>query len=212
MQDNMDTFQQNVEEIRGEISTFQKDITNMKHEFQTMKSINLKLQNDVDSSQQESLLIKTETKRLQDAAEELSKGFKTFKESNLVAFNARLHKDSLAQDAILREVDCNVGQAYDNKTGIFTVPVTGIYFFMARAMAAEEPRDFYLDIIVDDESAAESGSYYGEPYPGMNCIVHLVQKLIKGQKVQLDVGCDVNVLCKVTSFCGVLVQPHFDLV
>ncbi|PVD28729.1 hypothetical protein C0Q70_11323 [Pomacea canaliculata] len=184
MQENMDTLELNVEEIRGDFSTLQKDITNMEHEFQAMKSINL-LQNDVDSSQQESLLIETETKKLQDAAEELSKGFNTFKASNMVAFNARLHKDSLAQEVILSKVDCNVGQAYDDTTGIFTVPVTGIYFFMARAMAVDEPRDFYLDIIVDDERAAESGSCDGEPFRGMTCTVHLVQKLIQGQKYEM---------------------------
>ncbi|PVD28726.1 hypothetical protein C0Q70_11320 [Pomacea canaliculata] len=182
MQENMDTLQQNVEKIIGQFSVLQKDITYIEHELQAIKVINIKLQNDVDSSQQESLLIKTETKKLQDAAEELSESFKTFKASSLVAFNARLHESSPAGDVILSKVDCNVGQAYDDKTGIFTVPVTGIYFFMARAMAAEEPRRFYVHIMVDGLSVAVSGSFRGKPYHGMNCTVHLVQRLIKGQK------------------------------
>ncbi|XP_025097315.1 uncharacterized protein LOC112565775 [Pomacea canaliculata] len=211
MQENMDTLQQNVEKIIGQFSVLQKDITYIEHELQAIKVINIKLQNDVDSSQQESLLIKTETKKLQDAAEELSESFKTFKASSLVAFNARLHESSPAGDVILSKVDCNVGQAYDDKTGIFTVPVTGIYFFMARAMAAEEPRRFYVHIMVDGLSVAVSGSFRGKPYHGMNCTVHLVQRLIKGQKVMSYVECNVNLISNTTSFSGVLVQPDFDI-
>ncbi|XP_025099119.1 uncharacterized protein LOC112566907 [Pomacea canaliculata] len=182
MQENMDTFQQNEEKIRGDFSNIQKDITNMEHKLQGMKAINLKLQTKVDSSQQESSHIKTETKKLQDATEDLSRGFQILKEkaSNLVAFNARLHEDSPAGSVILREVDCNVGQAYDNKTGIFTVPVTGIYFFMARAMAAEEPKRFFLDIWVDNVRAAESGSSQAhkfEPYMKLNQNHYVILKI-----------------------------------
>ncbi|XP_025097311.1 uncharacterized protein LOC112565772 isoform X2 [Pomacea canaliculata] len=182
IQQNMDTFQLNFEKNRGDISNVQKDITNMEHELQAIKAINLKLQNDVDSSQQESLLIKTETKKLQDAADELSKDFKTFKASSLVAFNASLHEDSKAGSVILSKVHCNVGQAYDNTTGIFTVPVTGIYFFMARAMVAEKPWRFYLQIMVDGFPAAMSGSFFEKQHHGINYTVHLVQRLMKGQK------------------------------
>ncbi|XP_025097313.1 uncharacterized protein LOC112565772 isoform X4 [Pomacea canaliculata] len=208
IQQNMDTFQLNFEKNRGDISNVQKDITNMEHELQAIKAINLKLQNDVDSSQQESLLIKTETKKLQDAADELSKDFKTFKASSLVAFNASLHEDSKAGSVILSKVHCNVGQAYDNTTGIFTVPVTGIYFFMARAMVAEKPWRFYLQIMVDGFPAAMSGSFFEKQHHGINYTVHLVQRLMKGQKI-ISYWCRWHWI-KQTFFCTPSTVPQDD--
>ncbi|XP_025097880.1 uncharacterized protein LOC112566127 [Pomacea canaliculata] len=225
LQQNVAAFQQNMDDCTRNISNIQNDIVSMRQVIGTMKVPNSTLQNDVDIIKQESSSNKIETQKVKDVANDLSTELKTFKEKSsiMVAVNARLQEGkqlkglSRSDVLVLSDVTCNVGQAYNNKTGIFVAPFTGIYFFMARAMSTKGSERFSLDILVNNTRVADSLSTDAILKSGMSCTVHLVQRLIQGQEVSVTAGTHLpsssaSLRSGETSFTGVLVQQEFGVV
>ncbi|XP_025097878.1 myosin-16-like isoform X2 [Pomacea canaliculata] len=224
LQQNVAACQQNMDDCTRNISNIQKDIASMSQEFETMKVSNSTLQNDVDIIKKESSRNKMKTQKVKDVAKELSTEIETFKEKSsiMVAFNARLDEEKhlryiLQSDIlVLSDVTCNVGQAYNKDTGIFVAPVTGIYFFMARATNTKGSETFYLDILVNKTRVARSLSTGGMGESRMSCTAHVVQRLLQGQEVSVKAGTHLpsssaSLRCFETSFTGMLVQREFGV-
>lgn len=133
--------------------------------------------------------------------------------SIMVAFNAETNQDitinnSLFDPVILNIVTCNAGQAYNEHTGVFIAPVTGTYFFIARAMTREGPGYCHLLITVDGDDVASSLSHEGELHAGVGCTVHVVHRLTPGQKVAFLAKGEARLRCYETCFSGALLRPE----
>lgn len=62
------------------------------------------------------------------------------------------------QILILQTVTLNKGDGYDNAIGIFTAPVTGLYYFTVH-VCSYSGRGFYYDIILEHNPIARSTQY-----------------------------------------------------
>ncbi|XP_025097874.1 myosin-13-like isoform X1 [Pomacea canaliculata] len=214
----MRNFEEKLENVKEELSRTEKVTTSIKQETETVKTVNYKLQNAIDNMKLEYSIIKRETNKAKENINDLEIDLESFKEksSSMVAFDARLHVDITVDedetDIFLRDVNCNVGEAYNKNTGIFIAPVTGIYFFMARTVKVKTP-DFSLDIQVDGNRVAESLWESSPRKANGSCVVHLVQKLSQGQEVTLSTytSSEATLRRRETSFSGMLVRPELDI-
>ncbi|XP_025097883.1 uncharacterized protein LOC112566128 [Pomacea canaliculata] len=211
------SFEEKLENVQEDLSRTEKVTTSITQETETVKTVNCKLQNVIDNMQKEYSIMKTETDKSKQNIKDLKRHLKSFEEKSsfMVAFDVRLSVDKKVDegftDIVMRNVKCNVGEAYDKSTGIFTAPVTGIYFFMARTVKVKTS-DLSLDIRVDWHIVAESCAS-SAPKAGGSCIVHLVKKLRKGRNVSLlsFTFSQATLRSSETSFSGVLVQPELDI-
>ena len=131
-----------------------------------------------------------------------------------VAFHARL-KDNVTltgpQTVICDNVVASVGGGYDDKTGIFTAPVSGTYCFMATSSPCSDDVDEFccLALVLEDKDIgclAARGK--------ARCTGHAAVQVKAGNKVRLRAattgGHPTNRYHGgwVTSFTGMLLQPE----
>ncbi|XP_045203940.2 complement C1q-like protein 3 isoform X1 [Mercenaria mercenaria] len=79
----------------------------------------------------------------------------------MVAFSAYSPVDKSldsSQILVLQTVPLNEGNGYDNVIGVFTAPVTGLYYFVVHA-CNYAGRGFYYDIILEHNPVARSTQY-----------------------------------------------------
>ncbi|XP_025098760.1 uncharacterized protein LOC112566674 isoform X3 [Pomacea canaliculata] len=156
----------------------------------------------------------TEIKKIQCDIQNLVKDLKTFKEKScsMVAFHAEVNEDiELTMEwkpLILYDDVYNLGQAYDTETGVFTAPVAGTYFFMARTLRQNGLGCCSIAISVQGCNYTSSYSHDGELQAGVGCTVHLVYRLTRGQKVWLEAFGDSELVDFATCFSGMLVRPE----
>lgn len=101
----------------------------------------------------------------------------------MVAFNAYNPVDKsldTSQILVLQTVRLNEGNGYDNVLGIFTAPVTGLYFFIAH-MCNYASRGMYYDIILEHSTIARSTQYNNVQYDCSSS--NALAIVTKGQRV-----------------------------
>jgi hypothetical protein len=129
----------------------------------------------------------------------------------MVAFHAVIDvgktvtiKDSV--NLIFKRVVYEVGGGYDSKTGVFTVPVSGVYCFLVMSTPWSEDANYLskAEINLDDKVIANLAAY-GKGRFTASAVVHAKA----GQKVCLKSAKDENRFyggwC--TSFSGFLICP-----
>lgn len=126
----------------------------------------------------------------------------------MVAFHARL--DELVtldtgNTLICKEVIFSVGGGYDNQSGIFTAPVSGLYLFMATASPWDSTGDSHLILMHEGQWVA-----YTVATGKSLSTCHAVIKVAAGEKVLLQTYHTNSTFdCQwVTSFSGLLVQQE----
>ena len=108
-------------------------------------------------------------------------------------------------------VVASVGGGYDNKTGIFTAPVSGTYCFMATSSPYSDDVNEVcaLYIVLEDKAIGAIGAHGKALSTG-----HTAVQVKAGHKVRLraltTAGRPTNRYCGnwVTSFTGMLLQPE----
>ena len=97
--------------------------------------------------------------------------FAGFIQKTVVAFTAKVAPPDLTglgagQTIVFDEVITNVGNGYDNLTGIFTAPVSGVYVFDMALMVASDVYQ-YTELVKDGQSIV----YNYSAATGVNCFV-----------------------------------------
>ena len=105
---------------------------------------------------------------------------------------------------VFSEVLTSTGNGYDSSTGVFTAPVTGVYFIVASASLSKDDKANNTVIILCSEgdclamSAAPAGT---------SCTVQGTVKLLAGQKVHVVLWDKGKTVTRVaTSFTGMLIH------
>jgi hypothetical protein len=112
------------------------------------------------------------------------------------------------QTVICGRVVSSIGDGYDPKTGVFTVPVSGVYCFMFTSTPESDSNDDWCaaDIMVDHEGIA-----YMRARRQIRCTAHAVVDAKEGQKVfpraLLSAGDKIFCGGWLTTCSDVLVQP-----
>ena len=124
----------------------------------------------------------------------------------MVAFHAKLDSSVRLHSGttlICEKVIFSVGGGYDNQSGIFTAPVTGLYLFMATASPGTLHRKCSLFLKHEEQRIAY---IIGLDQSLSTC--HAVIKVAVGEKVLLQTYHPINLFDSnwVTSFSGMLVQ------
>ncbi|PVD28734.1 hypothetical protein C0Q70_11328 [Pomacea canaliculata] len=169
LKEEVTKIQQTIVSFKGDMSSMQKNMIKMQED---LRVDNTGLKKDIATIKKDTTLLQKRNKSFHD---DLSKDLKSFKENSsiTVAFNGVLKEDreiSRTRETLIMNVEkCNVGQAYDEETGVFTAPVTGTYFFLARALKAKGPEFCGLIITVDGSEATRSKSHDGELQAGVGC-------------------------------------------
>ena len=108
------------------------------------------------------------------------------------------------QTLVFKNIETNLGGGYDSSTGVFTAPVTGLYFFAASAVALK----------CDYENKSLIGLNYKTRLlavsvtDGTACTVQGTIKVSAGQKVWACSYSKGSVfVANITSFTGMLVLP-----
>ena len=116
--------------------------------------------------------------------------FYTFASGTTVAFHAWHSTKKLYvaanQTLTLNHAATNIGNAYDTQTGIFTVPIDGLYDFQATIMSnVNIAVSAYVGLYVDNEMMARGLSDSSHGYWDQSTIRAVVH-VKKGQKVYLQ--------------------------
>ena len=125
-----------------------------------------------------------------------------------MAFHARLDESvtlGTGKTLVCKEVIFSVGGGYDNQSGIFTAPVSGLYLFMATVKPWTISPPSHLILMHEGQWVAY---IVAEGRSVSAC--HAVIKVAAGEKVLLQTYHTNNTFdCQwVTSFSGLLVQQE----
>ena len=126
----------------------------------------------------------------------------------MVAFHAKLDEPvtlDTGKTLICKEVIFSVGGGYDNLSGIFTAPVSGLYLFMATAKPWAFSLPSHLILMHEGQWVA-----YIDAEGRSVSACHAVIKVAAGEKVLLQTYHANNTFdCQwATSFSGLLVQQE----
>ena len=126
----------------------------------------------------------------------------------MVAFHTRLGKSvtlGTGKTLICKEVIFSVGGGYDNQSGIFTAPFSGLYLFMATASPWESDSNSHLFIMHEGQRVA-----YTSAMGRSLSTCHGVIKVAAGEKVLLQTCHTDNTFDSrwLTFFSGMLVQEE----
>ncbi|KAK7454691.1 hypothetical protein BaRGS_00039557 [Batillaria attramentaria] len=160
--------------------------------------------------------LRSENAKLQEKHPDLCKEITSLKSqlsacsSSQVSFHAVLSADvTTTSERILylRDVFLNIGGGYNNKTGIFTAPVTGVYMFMATSSPNKpaSEHEARLDVVLEN---GVIGYLCASGTESASC--HTAVKVQAGEKVWLRT---YDQRCRFaggwwTSFTGVLITPE----
>ena len=106
-----------------------------------------------------------------------------------VAFSAGLKDTGFIESGnnelnlVFTRIITNVGQAYSEKTGIFTAPVKGVYFFRFTLADALTTRWVYIRMVKNEEEVLKMGEYNTDGHRSY---------LTDGVTLQLEKGDKVN--------------------
>lgn len=135
-------------------------------------------------------------------------------DTEYVAFHARLaaslgSSNSVGQILIFDTTTLNVGEAYNNLTGIFVAPMDGIYIFSTSLCGGKSPDGHnHVDIMKNgQEMGAAYSSGTGHLDQGS---VTVVMQLSVGDEVHVSTQRheDISIYGdKLTSFTGCLIMP-----
>lgn len=137
--------------------------------------------------------------------------FVTGKVTTPIAFTAWLEANLTTTSVttlVAKKVITNIGGGYDNKTGVFTAPVSGTYAFMATAAPPiQDGKRLRVGIRHKNQNIA-----FMFAKNGFSCSCHAVARLAVGQKVYLETYKEE---CAFkgdgpTSFSGMLLQPDLS--
>ncbi|XP_045204159.2 uncharacterized protein LOC123557038 [Mercenaria mercenaria] len=140
-----------VEEIEKRILETNQHVIDVLEDLKT-ESVDIK--NEYDELQ------KRYSKEMEERISEISK-LKDTLLTETIAFQARGPADKsldTGQTIVFAETMFNTGGAYDNMTGMFTVPVSGTYLFTIH-LCIKNKMDMYYGIMVDN-SVQTSGRFY----------------------------------------------------
>ena len=88
---------------------------------------------------------------------------------------------------IFNETRYNPGGHYDPETGIYTVPLDGLYFVSA-TLRSQPDNDYWMQIVVDGSDIAESRNSDGSGAGYMATTVSVPLHLTTGQQVWVSPG------------------------
>lgn len=176
---------------------------NFSAQLEALKSKVVKLENKVDSLEHKNTIL---TQPLRHSKREAS-----FFPENEVAFSARVsqHVNNLAahQPIVFGTVLTNIGNYYNNTTGVFYVPIAGTYQFFVNILS-EADNNIETELVVNGNMMAEiysgAGKYHGA---GSNLvIVRLNQGDNVWVKVHAAFSSDMAVHCCWSTFTGMLIR------
>lgn len=129
-----------------------------------------------------------------------------------VAFHATLDKSQyfnnhIGQILIFEHVKLNIGGGYNNLTGIFVTPASGIYIFSMSVMTSNQHVPAHVDLMLN---GIEVGAAFANGESWDQGSVTTVLNLKMGDEVHAGVQRHENVTIygdKLTSFMGCLVTP-----
>jgi FtsZ-binding cell division protein ZapB len=193
LQDQNTTLSENLTVSRKEIDSLKDKNAIVCQDNQQLRADTSKLQTEVQTLKTEQALLKESIAKL----------------STKVAFNVHLTKNiTLQKDEVIIFDACaddEGSEAYDCSTGIFSVPVSGLYFFTASVSPWSRNSRAYSNacFMVD---GCVNGGFLAK---GENSATgHLSVTLEAGQKVWLRCGEDKSKFAGHGSYLtGILVQP-----
>ena len=127
-----------------------------------------------------------------------------------VAFTAELSDDTTTTGitTLVNEVVITtIGGGYDNTTGVFTAPVSGVYVFMATATPGQDGETLQVAIMCKDAIIA-----FMFAKDRNSCSCHAVVRLAVGDQVYLETYDEECTFSGpgLTSFSGMLLQPKLQ--
>lgn len=131
-----------IQSLRSELEVLQVEIERTRKQQETKE----KLRREIEKAKQELATLKSDKK---DTA-------KDGNEDVIVAFTAVVTPADLTdlgagQIIVFDKIITNVGNTYDNRTGIFTAPVRGVYVFEMALMVTHDMHQ-YLEFAKDGQS------------------------------------------------------------
>ena len=109
-----------------------------------------------------------------------------------IAFNARTAEDTTpfySQVIVFQDTILNIGDAYDNRTGIFKAPINGVYIFNAQMCAHGGQWGKFRIVVSNTRIAAFQNRNMNSTTTTSASVIH---KLTKGDNVWVDSGFDAR--------------------
>ena len=128
--------------------------------------------------------------------------------SRLVAFHAKLSRSpqlSGGQKLVLANPVTNIGQGYNSNTGVFTVPLSGLYFLAASGSVAGNNHRAYLQMEMNGTVIARSYAYQEKGHYQTGAC-NVIKRLSKGTQVWLESDGSGYFWDHGTSFSGFLIE------